>query len=237
MKRHTLLTLIAITGALTSACAAQETVVAAQGKGENAKAQKPLAYEADIVAFEKADAANPPVKGGVVFIGSSSIRRWKNLQQDFPNINAINRGFGGSQIEDSVNFAQRIVTPYEPKMVVFYAGSNDVAKGKSPEKALADYQAFVAQVREKLPNVPIAFIAISPAPKRASVLESVKKTNALIEQFSNLVPNLKFVDIFPLMLDAKGQMRPELYVSDRLHMSPAGYEIWIKALTPILPKP
>ena len=122
-------------------------------------------------------------------------------------------------------------------MVVFYAGSNDAGKGKSPETLLADYQAFVAKVRAKMPDVPIAFIAIAPSPKREPVMENIKKANALIEQFSGLVPNLKFVDIYPLMLDKDGKMRPELYVEDGLHMSPAGYEIWVKAVKPLLPKP
>lgn len=198
---------------------------------------KPLPYESHIASVEKADAANPPARGGIVFIGSSSIRLWKTLKEDFPGHNVINRGFGGSQISDSVNFAQRIVTPYEPRMVVFYAGSNDVNAGKSPERVLADYQAFVAKVREKQPNVPIAFIAIAPSPSRWPKIEEVKKANALIEQFSSLVPNLKFVDIFPLMLDEKGQPRPELFVADQLHMNEKGYAIWTTALKPMLPQP
>src|SRR5271154_5358846 len=89
--------------------------------------QTGVVFEADIRKFEAADAVNPPRPGGIVFVGSSSIVRWKTLAQDFPGYNVINRGFGGSEISDSVRFADRIVTPYKPKMIVFFAGTNDIA--------------------------------------------------------------------------------------------------------------
>ena len=200
-------------------------------------ASKPLPFEADIAAFEAQDLKTPPSKGGVVFVGSSSIRMWSSLAQDFPGAHALNRGFGGSHIADSANFAQRIVTPYKPKMIVFYAGTNDIADGKSPETLLADYMAFVAGVRAKLPTTPIAFISVSPAPSRWDKRETIQKTNSLIAQFSRLVPNLKFIDIYPLMLDANGKPRPELFQGDQLHMNPQGYAIWTKAVAPYLPKP
>ncbi len=200
-------------------------------------APKVLPYETDIEAFEAADRQNPPIKGGIVFVGSSSVRMWKSLDQDFPGYNALNRGFGGSHILDSVHFAQRIVTPYEPKMIVFYAGTNDLADGLSPELLLSQYMAFVTQVRAKLPTTPIAFISVAPAPSRWGNVENIKKFNSLVAEFSKLVPNLKFIDIFPLMLDTKGQPRPELFVGDQLHMNPDGYAIWTKAVAPYLPKP
>ncbi|BCM92608.1 hypothetical protein IAD21_04490 [Abditibacteriota bacterium] len=196
-----------------------------------------LPFESDIEAFEAADLKNPPAKGGIVFVGSSSIRRWETLAQDFPGLNVFNRGFGGSHIIDSAHFAQRIVTPYEPKMIVFYAGTNDLADGLSPEILLSQYMEFVSQVRAKLPNTPIAFISVAPAPSRWGNVANIKKFNGLVAEFSKLVPNLKFIDIFPLMLDAKGQPRPELFVEDQLHMKPAGYAIWVKAVEPFLPKP
>ena len=194
----------------------------------------PYPYEPDIEAFEKADALNPPSKGQIVFVGSSSIRFWKSLATDFPDKKVLNRGFGGSHVLDSVHFAQRIVTPYQPKMIVYYSGTNDIADNMPPETIFAHYKAFVAKVREKLPTTPIAFISISPTPARWSKVEDMKKANSLIENFSNTTPNLKFIDIFPLMLDAKGQPRPELYV-DNLHMNPTGYAIWVKAVAPFLP--
>ena len=196
-----------------------------------------LPFESDIEAFEAADRQTPPTKGGIVFVGSSSIRKWETLKQDFPGYNVLNRGFGGSHIIDSVHFAERIVTPYAPKMIVFYAGTNDLADGAQPEVLLSQYMEFVSIVRAKLPTVPIAFIAVAPAPARWGNAANIKQTNALVKQFSTLVPGLQFIDILPLMLDNNGQPRPELFVGDGIHMTPAGYAIWNKAVAPHLPKP
>jgi lysophospholipase L1-like esterase len=198
---------------------------------------KPLPYEREISEFEAADRLNPPPKGAILFVGSSSIRLWNTLAKDFPNHKVINRGFGGSEMIDSVNHAYRIVTPYEPKMIVVYAGTNDIGNGKSGESIFADYKAFVAKVREKLPTTPIAYISITPNPARWDKIENTKKANALIKEFSAKTPNLKFIDVFPLMLDEKGGPRNELYVADKLHMTPAGYALWTKAVEPFLPKP
>ena len=196
----------------------------------------PLPFENDIQAFEAADRQQTPAKGGIVFVGSSSIRLWNSLKQNFPDLNVINRGFGGSRILDSVHFADRIVTPYAPRMIVFYAGTNDLAEGAQPEVLLGQYMEFVAKVRAKLPEVPIAFIAVSPAPSRWDNAANIRKTNALIEQFCSLVPGLSYIDTFSRMLDANGQPIPELFVEDRLHMTPTGYAIWVKAVEPYLPK-
>jgi lysophospholipase L1-like esterase len=191
-------------------------------------------FESDIRQFEAQDAKNPPVPGGIVFVGSSSIVRWTTLKEDFPNHNVINRGFGGSHISDSVRFADRIVTPYKPKMVVFFAGTNDLADGKSAEAVFDDYKQFVGKVRDKLPNTVIAFISITPAPSRWANLEKVKKANELIKNYSHHERKLLFVDVFRQMLDANGGPRPELFVEDQLHMNPKGYAIWIKAMSPIV---
>ncbi len=177
------------------------------------------------------------MKGGIVFVGSSSIVLWKTLRSDFPGYNLINRGFGGSQISDSVRYAQRIVTPYQPRMVVFFAGTNDIASGKSAQTVFADYKAFVGKVREKLPTIPIAYISITPAPSRWDKLSVIKKANALIKGYATKERHLIFVDVFREMLDEKSGPRPELFGSDQLHMNEKGYAIWKKAVAPILANP
>jgi lysophospholipase L1-like esterase len=200
-------------------------------------AQKPdVPFESDIEKFEAQDAKNPPAPGGIVFVGSSSIVRWKTLKEDFPGYNVINRGFGGSQVSDSVRFADRIVTPYKPTMIVFFAGTNDIAAGKSADTVFHDYKAFVDKVRVALPSVTIAYISISPAPSRWSKLDEIKKANGLIQAYSAHGQKLLFVDTFPQMLTADGGPRPELFVADQLHLSPKGYAIWVNAVRPILPK-
>ncbi|RYG36864.1 hypothetical protein EON81_08465 [bacterium] len=193
-------------------------------------------FEGEIKKMEEGDAKSTPAKGGIVFVGSSSIRMWDTLKTDFPGLNVLNRGFGGSQISDSVHYADRIVTKYEPKMVVFFAGTNDLASGKTPETVLSDYKAFVGKVRAKLPEVPIAFLSITPAPSRWNNLQNVIKANTLVHEYSKSEKNLQFVNVFFKMLTETAAPRPELFLDDQLHMKRAGYEIWVDAVRPILPK-
>lgn len=202
----------------------------------HAKRQADPPFEADIRKFEAADVQQPPKPGGIVFVGSSSIVRWSTLKQDFPGRNVINRGFGGSQVSDSVRYADRIVTPYKPKMVVFFAGTNDIAAGKSADTVFDDYKQFVAKVHDKLPSTKIVYISISPAPSRWAKLDVMKRANKLIQDYSRHRRYLLFVNTFPQMLTPQGGPRPELFVGDQLHMSPLGYAIWVKAVGPILPQ-
>src|ERR1700722_7316573 len=123
-------------------------------------------WEPEIHAFEMHDQTNPPPQNAVLFVGSSTIRKWTTLAKDFPGVQVINRGFGGSRIADSTALAERIIFPYEPRTIVFYAGDNDLAEGRTPEQVAADYQAFVQTVRARLPETRIAFISIKPSPIR-----------------------------------------------------------------------
>jgi lysophospholipase L1-like esterase len=197
----------------------------------------PEKWEGEIKAFETADQTNPPPKGAVLFVGSSSIRLWKTLAQDFPDHRVINRGFGGSQIADSVHFADRIVLPYAPRLVVLYAGGNDINAGKSPEQVFGDFKAFVASVRARLPGTRIAYLSSAPSPARWAQVEKVRALNRLIEAFCNAGDNLTFVNVFPHMLGEDGQPRPEIFVDDRLHLNARGYALWTKIVRPFLDAP
>lgn len=194
--------------------------------------QEPFGEE--IRKFESQDAVAPPAKGGIVFVGSSSIRMWSSLKEDFPGLNVINRGFGGSELEHSVRYVHRIVTPYAPRLVVLFAGTNDLAGGKSPEQVLGDYRDFVREVRSRLPESRIVYISITPAPSRWNKLWQVMKTNRLIQEETRRGQNLGFVDVFQRFLSPNGGPRPELFLTDQLHMNRKGYEIWVDALRPIL---
>jgi lysophospholipase L1-like esterase len=194
---------------------------------------QPDKWEATIKKFEEADAKAQPAPGGIVFVGSSSIRLWR-LSEGFPDLPVINRGFGGSQLADSVRYADRIVTPYRPRVVVLYAGDNDIAAGKSPETIRDDYRNFVAAVRAKLPCTKIVFISIKPSPSRWKLADKAREANRLIREDQRCDRCQSFVDVWPDMLGADGQPRAELFVADKLHLSPAGYEIWTKLLRPCL---
>jgi lysophospholipase L1-like esterase len=192
-------------------------------------------WEKEISAFEQQDRENPPPKKAIVFVGSSSIRLWSTLAEDFPQHRVINRGFGGSEIADSVHFADRIVIPYAPRMVVLYAGGNDINNGKEPERVFGDFKAFVETLRAKLPDVEIAYISSAPNPARWAQVEKVKALNGMIAEFINTQSKMKFFNVFPLMLGEDGQPKPNIYRDDRLHMNPEGYKIWTQFIGPLLP--
>lgn len=153
-------------------------------------------FEDEIRAFEAADQKDPPPKDPVLFIGSSTIRFWTTLAQDFPDIKLIRGGFGGSQIADSTRYADRIVIPYHPSQIVMYAGDNDLAAGKTPERVLADFTEFVRKVRTKLPDVPIRFISIKPSIARWKLIDKIKDANQLIEHYAKDHENISFIDTF-----------------------------------------
>lgn len=185
---------------------------------------RPFAKE--INAFTAADATTPPPRGAILFIGSSSIRLWKTLGRDFPKLHVLNRGFGGSHIIDSVNYADYIVFPYRPRHIVMYAGGNDINAGKSPHQVYADFKTFVANVHAELPRTKISYISIAPNPARWSQIAQVREANRLIEEFTRTDSRLAFIDTFSHMLGPDGQPLPDIFVDDRLHMNPKGYAIW-----------
>jgi len=192
-------------------------------------------WEPAIKKFEDGDKLSPPPQNAIVFIGASSIVRW-NLKESFPELGAqaINRGFGGSLAADSTRYADRIVIPYKPRMVVFYAGDNDVEANHTPQQIADDFVAFERKVHAALPQTQIVFISIKPSIRRFPWIEQIKGANALVKQYCATHPNLTFVDIVPQMLGADGKPRKELLVEDGLHMTAAGYKIWNDALRPIL---
>ncbi|GDY19269.1 hypothetical protein LBMAG56_06140 [Verrucomicrobiota bacterium] len=191
-------------------------------------------WEKEISAFEAADKTNPPPANAIIFIGSSSVRMWKSLAQDFPEHKVVNRGFGGSQIADSVQFADRIVVPHKPRLVVLYAGGNDINAGKSPERVFADFQAFVAKIRAGLPDAKLAYISSAPNPARWAQIEKVRTLNALIREFIAKDSSMAFIDVHSRMLGPDGQPLPDIYLKDRLHMNEKGYAIWKEVVGPYL---
>ncbi len=186
----------------------------------------PAKWEPEIRAFEAGDRTNPPPQHAILFIGSSSIRLWKTLARDFPGEPVINRGFGGSCIADATALAGRIVFPYEPRTIVFYAGDNDLAEGRTPEQVAADYQAFVQTVRARLPETRIAFISIKPSPLRWGLRDKIESANRRIAAMKG--DGLVFIDSYPAMLGADGQPRREIFRADRLHLNEKGYALWAR---------
>ncbi len=216
---------------------------AATVQNQPAPATKPIGtvdrdfsrWEKQIAAYEAMDRLQPPPNNAILFIGSSTIRRWSTLAKDFPLHQVINRGFGGSHIVDATHFADRIIFPYQPPMILLRAGGNDISGGKSPEQVLDDYKAFVAKVRERLPKTKIAYCSISPSPSNRTQWDAFKAFNTLIEKYSRNQPDLKYIETFDMVLDPGGQPRPELFAPDRLHLSAEGYRLLAERVRPFLP--
>jgi hypothetical protein len=193
-------------------------------------------WEKDVAAFEAGDAVSPPPKGAVLFVGSSTIVRWKTLAKDFKGTTVLNRGFGGNQIVDSTHFAERMIFPYEPRMIILRAGGNDINAGKKAEQVFQDYKDFVAKMRTKLPDIDIVYLGLSPTIKRWAQVEEGNKLNDLIAAQCQTQPHLKYIDCKTLTLDAEGKPRPELMVADKLHFSAAGYKLLVEKVRPFLSK-
>jgi lysophospholipase L1-like esterase len=193
-------------------------------------------WEREIAAFERADRTNPPPKGALLFIGSSTIRLWKTLAQDYPDQKVINRGFGGSEIVDSTHFADRIVVPYAPRMIFLRAGGNDLWAGKTSEQVFADFKEFVSTVQKALPQAEVVFISLNPSVARWKQADKEKAVNTMIADYIRGKPGLKYIETFDMVLGADGQPRPELFVGDKLHFNAEGYKLLIERVRPFLPK-
>lgn len=220
-----------LVAAILSPCVGLSVLAAESAK--RAPANKADRWEPAIQAFEAKDRKHAPAKGGIVFVGSSSIVLW-DIPKSFPGLDAINRGFGGSQLADSVRYADRIVIPYQPRIVVLYAGDNDLASGKTPQKVRDDYRRFVDVIHGALPKAKILYIGIKPCKARWKLIDKVRETNRLIAESAAKDPRLVFIDVEKPMLDADGKPRPELFKSDNLHLNAEGYRLWAGLVGPHL---
>jgi len=191
-------------------------------------------FEGSIRAFERSDKTNSPPQGAVLFVGSSTIRKWTTLAKDFPKHKVINRGFGGSMYSDCDYYFDRIVTPYKPKVIVLYAGSNDLSGGKKPAQVEADCVEFFDKVKAALPETKIAIVSINAPPSRWKDLAKIKEVNKHLEDYAASHTNITYLDVFTPLLDKDDQPQRDLYLSDRLHPNAKGYAIWTKVVAPYL---
>ena len=191
-------------------------------------------WEAEMAAFERADSVKPPPQKAVLFIGSSTIRMWASLAQDFAPVPVINRGFGGSEIMDATHFAPRVVFPYAPRAIYLRAGGNDLWRGRDVEAVFNDFKDFVATVHAKLPETDIIFISQSPSIARWQQKDREQALNQLAAKFIQGKPHLRYIETFDLPLGADGQPRPELFLADKLHFNAEGYTLLAAQVRPDL---
>lgn len=194
-------------------------------------------FEQKVREYEALDRASPPPREAILFAGDSQFYRWKTLAEDLPGYTVINRGIDSFQLRDLIHYADRLVLPYAPRLIVLHVGGNDVHNGRSPEQVLADLQTFVARVRQRYPHVRILFSSITPGPGRWDEAPRRVATNAVIQQYVSAQPDLGFIDLWSAMLTTDGQPREDLWVADRVHPNHAGYLLRVQLTRPLLGEP
>ena len=196
-------------------------------------AAQDLRYEKEVAAFEALDRTNPSPKGQIVFVGSSTIVDWDPVRY-FPDLRIINRGLWGSSLIDSVRLVNRIVLPYEPRLIVAYAGDNDIDAGQTSEDVAVQVERFIKSVHAKLPQARIVFIGIKPSPQRWLTIDRARATNEMIRAICSRDDRVAFLDVDGVMLGWDEKPRRELFAEDGLHLSPQGYQLWTTLLRPFL---
>ncbi len=190
-------------------------------------------FESSIQKFEHQDKISPPCKNGILFTGSSSIRLW-DTESSFPNRKTLNRGFGGSQISDVLYYFDRVVLKYEPSVIVFYCGDNDIADQKSPDRVFNDYKTFCEKVHAALPKTQIVYLPIKPSRARWKLWPLMSQTNQMIHEFSTQKKYLHYCDTVPAMLNSDGTPNNDYLIADGLHLNKTGYKIWTELVNKAL---
>lgn len=192
-------------------------------------------YEKEILRYEQADKTNPPQKNGILFVGSSSIRLWKTLATDMSGLPVTNRGFGGATIAEVNHYFRRIVLPYSPQIVVFYAGENDLFHPDiSIDSVLSDFKVFQDSLHVYFPDCKAYFMSVKPSPSRWVFQEKFTEANTRFRALCSASSNWTYIDIVPAMISPQGRPYPQLFRSDSLHMNAEGYARWKSAVAPVI---
>src|SRR5271170_7047769 len=192
-------------------------------------------WEPSIHKFEEQDKVHPPKLGSIVFTGSSSIARWETLAEEMKPLDVLNRGFGGSQYSDLIQYVKRIVIAYHPRAVVIYEGDNDLApeSSKTPDSVARDARTLVQTIRAALPETQIYLISIKPSKSRLSAWPRMQAANRMIQDFARTQQHVQYVDVASAMFDPKGNLRADLFVADGLHPTAKCYALWASIIKPL----
>ena len=195
-------------------------------------------FQEEIDAFKKADSIKAPLPGSILFVGSSSFRKWQDVQAYFPGYRIINRGFGGSTLPDLIHFAPDVIYAYKPSQIVIYCGDNDLAVSDTvtAQIVLKRFKQLFGMIRHTLGEVPVAYVSIKPSPSRWRLEHVINEANHLIAQFMARQRKATFIDIHRPMLRADGIVNGALFTSDSLHMNEKGYKLWQGIIRPHLKK-
>ncbi len=188
-------------------------------------------YEPEVQTIERSlrsrvNGSRPPV-----FYGSSSIRLWDTLGEDFdPRV--LNLGFGGSTLEACDYFFPRLIPPVHPRSLLVYAGDNDLGDGRDVDTVLGYFRSLAGKVADSAGAIPFGFVSVKPSPARYPILDRIRRFNDLVRGEIAAIPSAYYVDVFSAMLDKSGKPRRELFLEDGLHLSRGGYRLWGRLLEP-----
>lgn len=198
-------------------------------------AQETKPFWNEIQVFKKEDSLQQPPRNAILFVGSSSFRLWKDMEQAFPEHAIINRGFGGSSLPHVIQYADAIIFPYQPGQIVIYCGENDLTvETASGDTVFQRFKNLFTQIRSRLGGVPVVYVSMKPSPSRWHLKAKMERGNSLIKKFLKKEKNTAYVDVWKPMLNNDGRPREELFVEDKLHMNEKGYAIWQKKIGPYL---
>ena len=209
------------------------TGLVAQGVQQPAR---PIGFASTIQEFLDQDKSRPPPQGGILFIGSSIFRQWSDLKKQMAPLPVFNRAFGGSRTWEVLHYMDKVVLPYKPRIVVYYCGSNDVDAGVGAAEIAANFRAFVDKVSGELPQTRIFYVSINKAPEKRALWNVVDEANSLIRNYTTHNAKLGFIDVNPVLFDAAGNPRLELYRDDLLHFYPPAYVEFTKIIRPVIEK-
>jgi GDSL-like lipase/acylhydrolase family protein len=201
---------------------------------EGATRRAGFGYE--IERFLDEDRRNPPPQGAILFIGSSIFREWADLERQMAPLPVFNRAFGGSRTWEVLYYADKIVLPYKPRIIVYYCGSNDVGSGAGAAEVAANFGAFVEKVAARLPGTRVFFVSINKAPEKQHLWKVVDEANSRVRDYTKGNPRLGFIDVNPALFDKAGKPRLELYQEDQLHLRPAAYAEFTRLIRPVVEK-
>ena len=197
-------------------------------------AQEPIRFQDEVNKLIAGDSAVSK-KNIILFIGSSTIRFWKDLNTTFPDRNILNRGFGGSEMSDLIKYVDKLVVPYHPKKIFIYEGDNDIGYGKNPDDVLKQANQLLLLIREKLPKrTQVFFISPKPSIARWQLKDKYEYYNRELEKWTKQQKKVIFIDVWKPMLDTDGNVMKDLFIGDGLHMNSKGYEIWAKVIGPYI---
>ena len=194
----------------------------------------PARFESQVSAYEAEDQSTPFPEGAVLFVGSSSVRMWKTVDNDFPQVPVVNRGFGGSQFSDLLYYLDRLVTCYKPSKIFIYEGDNDISSGKKPQQIVKEAIEVRQRIAQSLPGVPVFFIAAKPSVARWKLRKKYQQLNSQLAIYAAKTPGTGFVNVWDPALDANGEVLTDIFLEDNLHMNEKGYAIWKAAIDPFM---